>query len=102
MHHWEAALNIAGRELVFNMDTLLTMWFTMGILIAIALLTRRNLSLVPTKLQAAGEGIINYFVDIAKSNLDEKEAMKHQAQDNGQHRRKEPFAIPCLFFLHPF
>ncbi len=88
MHHWEAALNIAGRELVFNMDTLLTMWFTMGILIAIALLTRRNLSLVPTKLQAAGEGIINYFVDIAKSNMDEKEAMKHS-----------PLLLTLFFFI---
>ena len=73
MHHW--IVKVFGFEL--NMDTLITMWLAMFLLLLISFLTTRKLSVIPTKLQVVFEGIINYFTDIASSNMEEKEAKKH-------------------------
>ena len=73
MHHW--IVNIFGQSL--NMDTLVTMWISMALLIIISLLATRNLNIIPTKLQLVFEGIINYFADMTSSNMGEKEAKKH-------------------------
>jgi len=73
MHHW--IVNLFGFEL--NMDTLTTMWITMALLIIVSLITTRNLSIFPTKLQVIFEGIINYFAEITSSNMGEKEGRKH-------------------------
>jgi len=77
MEHWVYSLNIAGHAVSFNLDTLITMWITMLLLIVLALVTRSNLAVVPTRLQVIGEGIINYFVDIAKAGMGQKAAMQH-------------------------
>lgn len=71
--HWIAQVGSYS----FNMDTLVTMWLTMSILIVVSFLVTRNLSIFPTKLQIIGESIINYFSDIASSNMGEKESKKH-------------------------
>lgn len=71
--HWIAQIG----NYTFNMDTLITMWFTMAILIVVAFLMTRKLSLIPSKLQVVGESIINYFGSIASSNMGDKEAKKH-------------------------
>ena len=61
MEHWICTFNILGHPVSANMDTLITMWFTMILLIILALFTTRKTSLVPSKLQLAAEGIIKYF-----------------------------------------
>lgn len=71
--HWLVSFN--GFQL--NMDTLITMYFTMALLIILALLATRKLSIVPSKIQFVFESIINYFSDIALSNMGEKESKKH-------------------------
>jgi len=71
--HWIASIG----NYSFNMDTITTMWLSMFILILLAFIATRNLSLVPTKLQVVFESIINYFSDIASSNMGEKESKKH-------------------------
>ncbi len=71
--HW--VLNISG--LTFNMDTIITMWITMALLIVIAFFATRNLSLYPSKLQVVFESIIGYFSDIASNNMGENEGKKH-------------------------
>ena len=73
MHHW--IVNIFSQSV--NMDTLITMWISMALLILVSFMATRNLSLVPNKLQLVFEGIINYFSDITSSNMGEKEAKKH-------------------------
>ena len=73
MHHW--IVNFMGQSL--NMDTLITMWISMALLIVISILATRKLSLVPSKLQFIFESIINYFSDITASNMGEKESKKH-------------------------
>jgi F-type H+-transporting ATPase subunit a len=61
------------------MDTLITMWFSMLLLIVIALITTRKLEMIPGKLQLVGEGIVKYFNDITKSSMGNENAQKHIA-----------------------
>ena len=79
MEHWVYTASIFGHGVSFNMDTILTMWFTMLLLIVLALLTTRNLNMVPGKLQLVGEGIIKYFNDISKASMGNENAQKHIA-----------------------
>ena len=82
--HWIASIGSYS----FNMDTLVTMWLSMSILIVVAFLTTRKLSIVPTRLQIISESIINYFSDIASSNMGEKESKKHM-----------PLLLTLFFFI---
>lgn len=61
MEHWLYTAEIAGHNMTFNLDTIFTMWFAMGSLIIFALLATRKLSIVPNKLQAFCESIMNFF-----------------------------------------
>ena len=60
-----------------NLDTLITMWLTMALLIIVSFAATRKLSFVPGKLQVVFENIIGYFSDITSSNMGEKESAKH-------------------------
>ena len=73
MEHWVVKFN----NLSFNMDTLITMWLSMILLIAVAFLATRNLSIVPNKIQYVLESVIKYFLDITKSSMGEKAAKQH-------------------------
>ena len=75
--HWLVTKVLSGHSIAFNMDTLLTMWLAMAILIVFAILIIRNASVIPTKLQYVGESIINYFSSITSSGMGEEEAKKH-------------------------
>ena len=79
MEHWVQTINISGHILSFNMDTLITMWFSMLVLIVLAFLATRNMKLVPSKIQLAAEGIIKYFNDIAGASMGNDNAQKHIA-----------------------
>ena len=79
MEHWTYNLSIFGHGVTINMDTLITMWFTMLILIVIAFIATRNLKLIPGKLQLCAEGIIKYFNDIAKASMGNDNAQQHIA-----------------------
>ena len=79
MEHWVYTTALFGHSLSFNMDTILTMWMTMILLIILAYFTTRNLNMVPSKLQLIGEGIIKYFNDIAKASMGDDNAQKHIA-----------------------
>lgn len=79
MEHWVYTTSILGHSLSFNMDTLITMWISMLLLIILAVATTKNLKMVPTKLQVVGEAIIRYFNDIAKTSMGNDNAQKHIA-----------------------
>lgn len=79
MEHWVYTTNILGYSVSFNIDTLITMWFSMAILIVISFIITRNLNMVPGKLQLIGENIIKYFNDISKASMGNDEAQKHIA-----------------------
>ena len=77
MEHWIYTLNIGGHSVSLNMDTLITMWLTMIILIIIALAATKNASIIPGKLQLVSEGIIKYFTQVTESSMGKNEAAKH-------------------------
>ncbi len=79
MEHWVYTTTIFGHGVSFNMDTLITMWFSMLLLIILALLTTKHLEMVPGKLQLFGENIVKYFNNIAKASMGNDEAQKHIA-----------------------
>ncbi len=79
MEHWTYNLSILGHGVTINMDTLITMWFSMIILIVIAFISTRNLKMVPGKMQLCAEGIIKYFNNIAKASMGNDNAQKHIA-----------------------
>lgn len=60
----------------FNIDTILTMWISMGILIVFAFLATRKMSIIPNKLQACAEGILSVFVSLTDSMIG-KTGRKH-------------------------
>ena len=73
--HWIA--QIAGYTLVFNSDTLITLWGAMLFVILLALLATRKLDIVPSKLQLAFEGMLGFFWNIADALMGKKESRKH-------------------------
>jgi F-type H+-transporting ATPase subunit a len=79
MEHWVYNTVIMGHAVSFNMDTLITMWASMLLLIILAFFTTRNLNMVPSKLQLFGENVIKYFNDIANSSMGNDNAQKHIA-----------------------
>ena len=76
MEHWVYALNINGRELSVNLDTIITMWLAMGFLIVAAFLATRKISIIPSKLQVAFENILGFFWDLSDSLMG-KEGRQH-------------------------
>ena len=79
MEHWIYNFSLFGHGVSINMDTIITMWFTMLLLIVVAFIATRNLKLVPGKLQLCAEGLIKYFNDIAKARMGNDNAQKHIA-----------------------
>ena len=77
MEHWIYTLNILGHSVSVNMDTIITMWLTMLLLILLALATTRKVSIIPSKLQLMSEGIIKYFTNITESSMGKTEAQRH-------------------------
>ncbi len=52
-----------------NMDTLITMWIAMGILLVFAFVSTRRLSIFPSKLQSVAEGIVGSFAGLTDSMI---------------------------------
>lgn len=63
--HWVVALG----QYSFNMNTLITMWASMAILIVFAVVSTRKLSLVPNKLQAFCENVMGFFWSLTDSMI---------------------------------
>ncbi|MBQ2644916.1 F0F1 ATP synthase subunit A [bacterium] len=69
--HW--ICHILGMSV--HMDTLITMWITMGLLIIASFIMTRKLSIIPSKTQTVAEIIMNYFIGLT-DNMG-KEGKKH-------------------------
>ena len=79
MEHWVYTASILGHSVSVNADTILTMWFTMLLLIVFSYFATRKLEMVPSKLQLVGEKLVSYFNDIAGANMGNENAQKHIA-----------------------
>lgn len=55
--HWIAQVG----QYSFNMDTLVTMWIAMFVVIIFAIIATRKLSIVPNKIQAFSEFLMSFF-----------------------------------------
>lgn len=77
MEHWIYTFNVFDHAISVNMDTLITMWISMLLLIVISLITTRKMSIFPSKLQLIAEGIVNYFANITKGSMGEEASKKH-------------------------
>lgn len=71
MEHWLYTLEIAGYKLNFNLDTIFTMWFAMFCIILLAFLSTRKLAIIPNKIQAVGEGFMNFVWGLMDSMMPE-------------------------------
>lgn len=69
--HWIG--HIFGMQV--HMDTLVTMWITMGLLIIASFIMTRKLSIVPGKAQTVAEAIMGYFIGLT-DNMG-KDGKKH-------------------------
>lgn len=72
MEHW--VYTISG--ISFNLDTIITMWLCMGILILIAFFSTRKISLVPNKAQLVMEKIVGAFLNLSETMIG-KEGKNH-------------------------
>ena len=80
--HW--TVNILGMSV--HMDTLITLWITMAIIIFFALLAVGNIKLIPSKIQAVFENIVTIFSSLTK--------------DMGQEGKKHtPILIALFLFI---
>ncbi len=70
--HWIE--NIFGMQV--HMDTLVTMWITMALLIIASFIMTRKLSIVPGKSQSVAEALMGFFVGLT-ANMGDKEGKKH-------------------------
>lgn len=73
MEHWI----VQFYNIKVNMDTLITMWGAMLFLIIFAFISTRNLSIIPSKIQAFCETILRFFWNLTDSMIGEKEGRKH-------------------------
>jgi len=69
MEHWLYTLEIAGYKFNLNLDTIFTMWFAMFCIIIFAFISTRKLSVIPSKLQAVGEGFMNFVWGLMDSMM---------------------------------
>ena len=66
-HHW--TIEILGMNV--HMDTLITLWIVMAIIILFAAIAVGRINLVPSKLQAVFENIVKIFSGLTKDMGDE-------------------------------
>ncbi len=59
--HWVYNTVINGHSLSFNLDTIFTMWFAMAVVLIFAFVATRKLSIIPNKLQAISESLMQFF-----------------------------------------
>lgn len=87
MEHWIYTFNIAGHNISVNLDTIFTMWFAMIVLIVFALIVTSKISIVPTKMQAFSEKIIQFFWSTMDTMMP------------GQNRQHVPFVASLFLFI---
>ena len=63
--------------LTVNLDTLITMWAVMFVLILVAFISTRKLSIFPTQMHAIAEAVVGMFVNLTNSMIGGKDAKKH-------------------------
>lgn len=75
--HWVGELPLPlGPFSTFHLDTVITAWIAMSIVIILALVVTKNLNRVPGKFQVVAEGLMKFLDDISVSQMG-KEGLRH-------------------------
>jgi F-type H+-transporting ATPase subunit a len=61
MEHWVYTFQVLNHSVSVNLDTIFTMWFAMICLVIFGFVSTRKLSVIPNKLQAVCEKIMEFF-----------------------------------------
>ena len=77
VEHWVYSVLIGGNTYSFNLDTIFTMWFAMIVLLLLAFIATRHLSVVPDKLQAVAEAFLNFIYGALDTMVDAPDNKKH-------------------------
>ena len=70
-------INIAGVNLVFNLETIVMTWIVMGALIFFGFLATRKMHFLPNPFQVVAEFLVGAFYNLTKDALDEEMAKKY-------------------------
>jgi len=76
MEHWVYTTSIFGNVFKFNVDTIITMWLAMTVLLSCAYFATRKISVKPSKMQVAFENTLGFFWGMSDSLMG-KEGRKH-------------------------
>ena len=87
MEHWIYNTNILGHEISLNLDTIFTMWFAMAVLIIFALIVTSRISVIPSKMQAVSEKILEFFWGVMDTMMP------------GKNRQHVPFVASLFLFI---
>ncbi len=87
MEHWIYTTTFLGHTINLNLDTIFTMWFAMICLVIFALIATRHLSIVPGKLQAFCEKIMEFFWGIMDTMMP------------GRNRQHVPLVASLFLFI---
>ena len=75
--HWIYSLMIGGNTYTFNLDTIFTMWFAMAVVLLLAFISTRNLSIIPNKIQAIAEAFMNFMYGTLDTMVEAKNNRVH-------------------------
>jgi F-type H+-transporting ATPase subunit a len=70
-------INIAGMNLVFNLETIVMTWIVMGALIFFGFLATRKMHFLPNPFQVVAEFLVGAFYNLTKDALDEEMAKRY-------------------------
>ena len=74
---YQLVLTVGDWQLVFNLDTILMTWITIGVLLIFGALAARKRSAAPGRLQVLGELVIAAFYGLTEDALGKKLAPKY-------------------------
>lgn len=87
MEHWIYTFSLNGHVFNVNLDTIFTMWFAMGVLILFALVLTRKISIIPSRMQAVSEKVMEFFWGVMDTMMP------------GKNREHVPFVASLFLFI---
>lgn len=87
MEHWLYTTNIAGHIFSVNLDTIITMWSAMALIILVSLFVTRKAEMIPSKTQALCEKIMEFFWGVMDTMMP------------GKNRQHVPFVASLFLFI---
>ena len=108
MEHWVYSIFIGENTYSFNLDPIFTMWFAMAVLLILAFIATRNLSIVPNKIQAVAEAFMNFIYGTLDTMVETHDNKKHVPLVASLLKMSPPLAVkvrvpapPACAYVYP-